>query len=455
MHRTPTVFLLAVSRHSLAIFLSLVALAASALAGTNERVIYRFKGGSDGYNPSGALLADSSGNLYGTTVLGGTGGTCGYNQDGCGTVFELKRPANSGDPWVETVLYRFQGGSDGYYPGSALVADSDGNLYSTTVDGGSHSNGTVFELKRPATLDGPWLHRVLYSFVGVPTGGGNGDGAQPNQIVFDGAGNLYGTTDGGGSCTDFEGMVMCYGSAFMLTPPTTANGAWTESVIYRFSASGLYNPHSGLIFDKVGNLYGTTYVGGSHGIGATYELTPPSAAGGTWTEQDVFDFDGLDGGAPNASVAFDSAGNLYGTTLIGGPANAGTVFELTPPAVPGGSWTETVLYGFQAAGDGNSPLANVIFDPSGNLFSTAWMGGEFLRGTVFELTPTSVGSEWAETILHDFGSGNDGQEPTAGLIWGHDGALYGTTSQGGSQPSTQCELDNYAWSCGIVVRIEP
>jgi hypothetical protein len=114
-----------------------------------------------------------------------------------------------------------------------------------------------------------------------------------------------------------------------------------------------------------------------------------------------------------------------------------------------------VLYGFQAAGDGNSPLANVIFDPSGNLFSTAWMGGEFLRGTVFELTPTSVGSEWTETILHDFGSGNDGQEPTAGLIWGHDGALYGTTSQGGSQPSTQCELDNYAWSCGIVVRIEP
>jgi uncharacterized repeat protein (TIGR03803 family) len=198
--------------------------------------------------------------------------------------------------------------------------------------------------EHPYILSQPpvWFHEVLRDD-GTPYRQAEVDLIQPNQIVFDGAGNLYGTTDGGGSCTDFEGMVMCYGSAFMLTPPTTANGAWTESVIYRFSASGLYNPHSGLIFDKVGNLYGTTYVGGSHGIGATYELTPPSAAGGTWTEQDVFDFDGLDGGAPNASVAFDSAGNLYGTTLIGGPANAGTVFELTPPAVPGGSWTETVL----------------------------------------------------------------------------------------------------------------
>ena len=353
------------------------------------------------------------------------------------------------------MLYRFTGGSDGYYPGSAVVSDSHGNLYGTTVDGGSHNNGTVFELKRPSKPQGPWIHRVLYNFLGVPTGRGDGDGAQPGQLVFDSAGNLYGTTDGGGFCTEFEGLVNCYGSVFMMTPPTQVNGSWTESVIYRFGTTGDSNPHSGLIFDSNGNLYGTTYLGGAHGLGGTYELTPPSVLGSAWTEKSIFDFDGIGGGAPNAAVVFDAAGNLYGTTLIGGSANAGTVFELTPPAVLGGSWMETVLYSFQASGDGNSPLGNVIFDRSGNLFSTDWMGGPFLRGTVFELTPNSDSSAWTEIILHSFGDGIDGQEPDAGLIWGHDGALYGTTTQGGSNPSTQCELDNYAWSCGAVIRIEP
>ena len=133
----------------------------------------------------------------------------------------------------------------------------------------------------------------------------------------------------------------------------------------------------------------------------------------------------------------------------------GAVIELTPPASPGGSWTETVLYSFQSSGDGNSPLANVIFDKSGNLYSTAWMGGDFNRGTVFQLTPPSNGGEWTETTLHNFDSGvDDGQEPEGGLIWSH-GALYGTTTQGGSKPSDQCMLDNYAWSCGVVFRIEP
>lgn len=454
MNRTLNVFSLFVSKRSLAISISLIVLVGSAVAGSNEQVIYRFQGGSDGYNPSGDLLADSAGNLYGTTVEGGTGGSLCYNQNGCGTVFQLTPPAHSGDPWVETVLYRFTGGSDGYYPTSALVADKNGNLYGTTADGGSRDNGTIYELRRPTSPGGAWTHRVLYAFQGVPGGRGDGDGSQPDGVVFGAAGNLYGATLWGGFCTKFDGMVNCSGSVFELAAPSEPGGAWTESVLYRFGALGDSNPHSGVIFDKNGNLYGTTYDGGAF-AGGVFELTPPSAPGSAWTETTIVDFNSIDGGAPNDSLVFDSAGNLYGTTLIGGAANMGAVIELTPPASPGGSWTETVLYSFQSSGDGNSPLANVIFDKSGNLYSTAWMGGDFNRGTVFQLTPPSNGGEWTETTLHNFDSGvDDGQEPEGGLIWSH-GALYGTTTQGGSKPSDQCMLDNYAWSCGVVFRIEP
>jgi uncharacterized repeat protein (TIGR03803 family) len=456
MNRTLHLFSLFVFNRLLAISISLVVLTANALAGGNEQVIYRFQGGSDGYNPSGNLLADKAGNLYGTTVEGGTGGSCGYNENGCGTVFQLSPPAQRGDPWVETVLYRFAGSRDGYYPTTALVADRDGNLYGTTDEGGAHNNGTIFKLKRPSSSGAAWTHRVLYNFKGVPSGRGDGDGAQPNGVVFDAAGNLYGTTDGGGFCTEFEGAVNCYGSVFELAAPTGPGGVWTESILYRFGTSGDSNPHSSVIFDNNGNLYATAYVGGK-GFGGVFELTPPSAPGNPWTGKTLYDFNNTDGGVPNGSLVFDQAGNLYGTTLQGGAANMGTVFELTPPASPGGSWTETELYGFQSfqSGDGNAPLANVTFDKLGNLFSTAWVGGNLNRGTVFQLTPPSSGGEWTETTLHTFGSGNDGEEPESGLIWGHDGALYGTTAQGGSKPSAQCMLDNYAWSCGVVFRIEP
>lgn len=456
MKRALRVFSLFVSHCSLAISISLVVLTTPALAGSNEQVIYRFQGGSDGYNPTSALLIDKGGNLYGTTVEGGTPGSCVASQHGCGTVFQLKPPTHLGDPWVETVLYRFMGGSDGIAPTSAVVADKDGNLYGTTVEGGSHGNGTIFELKRPSSSGAAWIHHVLYNFKGVPSDRGDGDGAQPDGVVFDAAGNLYGMTDGGGFCTEFEGLINCYGSVFELAAPSDAGGAWTESVLYRFGTSGDSNPHGSAIFDHNGNLYATAYLGGAFGFGGVFELKPPSAPGSAWTEETLYDFNNTDGGVPNGSLVFDSAGNLYGTTLQGGPANMGTVFELTGPASPGGSWTETVLYTFQSSGDGNAPLANVIFDKSGNLFSTAWMGGDFRRGTVFQLTPPLNGGEWTETTLHNFGIRDvDGQEPSAGLIWGHDGALYGTTVMGGSKPSEECILDDYAWSCGVVFRIEP
>jgi uncharacterized repeat protein (TIGR03803 family) len=181
----------------------------------------------------------------------------------------------------------------------------------------------------------------------------------------------------------------------------------------------------------------------------------PIASESSWTEKTLYDFNFNDGGAPNGSLVFDRAGNLYGTTLVGGGANMGTVFELAPPAPPDVSWTETVLHSFQASGDGNAPLANVIFYRDGDLFGTAWMGGDFNQGTVFRLTPPSQSAGWTETTVHSFGSGDDGQQPAAGVVRGLDSALYGTTMTGGSKPSEQCMLDSYAWTCGVVFRIGP
>jgi hypothetical protein len=263
----------------------------------------------------------------------------------------------------------------------------------------------------------------------------------------------------GGFCETNDNITTCFGSVFRLSPPGHSGGAWTETVLYRFSVNGLSDPHGGVILDAKGNLYGTTYTGGlgPYDIGGVFELSPPSGGEGKWTLTPLFEFDNSDGGAPNGSLIFDKAGNLYGTTLIGGTSGYGTAFELSPPASGSGAWTETILHNFLTNGDGNSPLANLIFDGQGNLYGTNWWGGEFGEynaGTVFQLSP-SAGGGWTETTLHNFGSGDDGSEPTGGLIFGPDGLLYGTASQGGGADTNNCMLDNYAWTCGIVFAVKP
>lgn len=458
MRRTALVFSPLVFAHSTSIFMLLFVFAATSTARAQEEVLYRFQGGTDGYFPSSTLLKDDAGNLYGTTVEGGSPGHC--ELVGCGTVFELTAPTKAGDPWTETMLYRFKGDSDGEAPGAALVADSQGNLYSTTAAGGEHNQGTVFELQRPASPGEAWRHFVLYSFAGVPSGSGDGDGALPSGVVFDAAGNLYGTTDGGGFCNTSDGITNCFGSVFRLAPPSQPGAPWTETILHRFGPVGLNGPHASLILDGRGNLYGTTYVSGtSPYIGGVFRLSPPSAGESDWKLNTLFAFNLTDGGAPNGSLIFDHAGNLYGTTLIGGTSGYGIAFELSPPASGAGAWTETVLHDFLTNGDGNSPLANLIFDKQGNLYGTDWWGGEFGEynaGTVFQLTaPSSPGEEWTETTLHNFGSGDDGSEPRGGLIYGLDGALYGTASQGGGPKTSNCILDGYAWTCGIVFAVKP
>jgi uncharacterized repeat protein (TIGR03803 family) len=337
-----------------------------------EEVLHSF-GGTDGVYPVAGMIFDKAGNLFGTTAGGG--------DSNHGTVFELTPPAAGKTGWIEQVLYSFAGsenaGPDGADPDADLIFDKAGNLYGTTNGGGTHGRGTVFELMPPAAGQTGWTEQVLHSF------GGHNDGTNPDAgLIFDEAGNLYGTTG-------FNGTV------FELMPPATRQTGWTEQVLHRFTGRGGdgASPYAGLIFDGAGNLYGTTVSGGGFNQGTVFELTPPAAGKSGWTERILHSFPafGTDGAAPEAGLIFDRAGNLYGTTNGGGTHGHGTVFELMPPAAGQTGWTEQVLYSFagslRAGPDGAAPWAALIFDKAGNLFGTTDRGGMLGRGTVFELMP--------------------------------------------------------------------
>jgi uncharacterized repeat protein (TIGR03803 family) len=397
--------------------------AGAVMAAPTETVLYSFTGGNDGANPLAGLIMDSKGNLYGTTYYAGASGSCpdGY---GCGTVFELTRPSAAGETWTETTLYSFTGGNDSGNPVyGSLIADQRGNLYGTTRFGGASGRGTVFELTPPPVVGGTWTETVLHSFAGLS------DGSQPYAgLIADGNGNLYGTTIGGGQTN--------WGTVFELTPPAVPGGIWTEAVLHYFAGDNdAIEPQAGLIIDSKGNLYGTAFfaiLGGKWTDGRVFELTPPSVAGGAWTEIALHNFHNYERSNPIAGVIADSKGNLYGTTNIGGKSGVyGTVFELMPPSGVTGAWTEKVLHRF---GSGQSyPYSGLTMDRNGNLYGTASDIGTSGNGIVFELTPPSSASgAWSEDVLYRFTGGSDGSRPIAGLIADSNGNLYGTTDQGGA-----------------------
>jgi uncharacterized repeat protein (TIGR03803 family) len=394
-----------------------------------EKVLYSFNYTNSfkgPFGPSGSLIFDASGNLYGTTTDGGTtpGG-------GGGAVFELTKMCGH---WTEKTLRDFGSGEDGAQPDSSLIFDAAGNLYGTTSDGGADTGGTVFKLTH--TASGGWTEKTLHNF------GSGEDGFGPDSsLIFDAAGNLYGTTSGGGANgTAFDNG----GTVFELT--RTASGDWTEKILHDFgSGEDGWLPRAGLIFDASGNLYGTTYDGGAYGSGTVFELSP--RGDGDWTETILHDFDNTstDGAHPYAGLILDADGNLYGTTFFGGAftstsscptttgrGGCGTVFELTPQA--GGGWTESILHNFEAGStDGYLPSAGLIFDATGNLYGTTIGGGGIRGGTVFKLTP-AAGGVWNETLLYTFSSSKlgNGASPAASLIFDADGNLYGTTAFGGA-----------------------
>jgi uncharacterized repeat protein (TIGR03803 family) len=333
-----------------------------------ETVLYNFKGGTeDGASPHATLVQDSAGNLYGTTVSGGLGAsTC---NSGCGTAFML---TNATGHWEETVLHRFTGGSDGSVPYAGLSMDAAGNLYGATVAGGAYDAGAVYKLTPGSS---GWTQTVLYSFQGRPDG--SGPFAAP---LLDAAGNLYGTTETGGAHN--------LGIVYTLAPQP--DGSFAEHVLHNFAggADGANPLGAGLIFDRRGNLYGTTTMGGSANCGTAFMLVPNSSDG--WTDHILHTFLGLDahdGENPNGLV-FDARGNLYGTTTGGGTDNPGTIFKMTHN--PDGGWTETVLYNFTAGETGAYPMAGVVLDPAGNLYGTTLWGGPSgttTGGVAFQFTP--------------------------------------------------------------------
>jgi uncharacterized repeat protein (TIGR03803 family) len=374
--------------------------------GWAEQSVHSFQPLPSGFNPYGGLTIDAAGNLYGVTLHGGNKG-CGGN--GCGTVFELSPTASGG--WAGKFLHRFTGvGTDGAYPNGGLILDGTGNLYGTTSQGGKGmcvlytggpepGCGTVFELS--PTTSGDWTQTIVYAFQGTVLGHPAADGEAPvSGLIFDTAGNLYGTTSEGGEYG--------YGTVFELLPKT--GGGWSQKLLHVFNKSNTdgNGPGASLVFDNSGNLYGTTQYGGTGlctdysgdevlGCGIIFELS--TARGGGWTEKVVysFQFNGTDGWFPTTSLIFDN-GSLYGTTQFGGAGicayegndfGCGTVFKVSYK--PGAGWTETVLYGFMpVTTDGQNPNSGVVLDAHGNLYGTTIMGGNngvTPGGTVFKITP--------------------------------------------------------------------
>ncbi|MGA8764221.1 MAG: choice-of-anchor tandem repeat GloVer-containing protein [Candidatus Sulfotelmatobacter sp.] len=381
----------------------LIMVACTLAAGQQESSLYSFRfNGTDGFDPIVGLVSDKAGNLYGTTPYGGT-----YND---GAIFELSPPSSNGGLWSETILYNFTGGVDGGNPSAPLILDKSGNLYSTTAGGVISAQcptgcGSVFELSPPAIPGGSWSYSFVYQFSpsspSKPFGG----------VVRDQAGHLYGAT---------LDTPTGAGTAFELIPPSAPGGVWTEKVLYSFSGgSNDSATQTTLAIGKNHALYGTTQGGGASNNGTVFELAPPSNPGAPWTKTTLYSFlGGNDGSGLDAGVALDPQGNVYGTTAVGGPMGVGTVFELIPPAVQGGKWTEVILYAFQAA-VGAVPYDTPIIDSAGNLYGTTSQGGPHNVGMVFKLAPPlKKGGAWTFTTLHDFTGGaksfNEGAFPWGG-----------------------------------------
>jgi uncharacterized repeat protein (TIGR03803 family) len=342
-----------------------------------------------------------------------------------GTVFELTPPSGNGN-WTENILYHFVGGIDGQQP-SDIVFGSGGVIYSTTSFGGSdlcYQGCGTIFQLTPPQNGGSWTKQTLYYFTGGQ------DGQAPGNVLVGANGTLFGTTTGGGPPAGNCHKVGC-GTVWDLTE---SNGVWTKTFIHTFpGATGDGDgPNYDIVFDANGNLYGTTYYGGNSNYGTVFKLSPPAVAGGEWTETILHSFTGssTDGGYPIGGLVIAPNGVVYGTASYSGVANnSGTAFELTPPVKSAGTWTYRVIHKFAGGNDGATPATTMALDQKGNLYGTTWNGGSaacYLGcGTIFELTPPTPGGAWTETILHDWA--NSGQDPDGSIVVFHDETLYGTS----------------------------
>ena len=419
----------------------------------HETVLYSFTGGADGSGPNAGVIADAAGNLYGTTYNGGA--------NGLGAVYKLDRSSH------QTVLYSFKTFPDGFNPYAGVIADSAGNLYGTTYNGGKFGLGTVYKLdtsghetllhifntsngaapyagviRDPAgnlygtaqgggygvvyKVDATGKYTVLYSFsvLNALTMGGNPTAG----VVRDAAGNLYGTTQG----VEVIGYTSHapWGGVYKLD---TA-GQLTRLYKFQGNSNASVYPNPGVILDPAGNLYGTTPFGGM--LGMVYQV---DTAG---QETMLYNFAAAPGGTePRGGVIGDPAGNLYGTTVNGGAANAGVVYKVDARG------HETVLYSFTGGADGAYPQTGVIRDPAGNLYGTTFGGGT-ASGTAGAGVVYKVDTAGQETVLYTFTGEADGGNPHAGVIRDSAGNLYGTTVAGGAASKTGLQE-------GVVYKVDP
>jgi uncharacterized repeat protein (TIGR03803 family) len=401
------------------LFAVILLLTTAAWAG-NQAVLYTFCTQpvcTDGAYPYAGLVYDGVSNFYGTTQDGGP------DLNG-GTIYQLTHTSSG---WTHTVIYAFTGGSDGSNPVGPLVFDQAGNLYGVASTGG-RGFGTVFEL---TPSNGSWTFQVIYTF----QGGNDGlVGIDSGGLAVDAHGNLYGTTEMGGTAG--------FGTVFELTP---SNGSWTKATLYSFAGGNdAADPLAGVTLDPAGNIYGATVGGGAFGGGAVFELTQSQ---GSWTESVIYSFTGGDDGAyPEfGALIIDSAGNLYGTAAGGGAFNQGVVYEMSPAG--GGNWNQSVLYTFTGGNDGGQPFAGLTFGQTGNLFGAAAYFGANGDGTIFELVKQAGG--WDEKTVYTFGS-SDGKYPYGAVVFDQYGNMFGTTFWGGN-----LNCNNPPQGCGIAFEIVP
>jgi uncharacterized repeat protein (TIGR03803 family) len=383
-----------------------------ARATPKESAVWQFGANkAKGAKPLAGVIADSSGDLFGTT----TGDKGKY-----GSVFELVPPGASRRTWQLQVLQEFNERKFGALPFGGLVMDPSGVLYGTNTIAGAYGNGVVFQITPSTPKRSDVTYTVLYNF--------------ETEVALTGLlrgsnGHLYGVTTNGNetvpSCT-----LQC-GTVFELVPPKDGKSKWKYNPLYIFQGGndGI-SPQAALISDSTGALYGTTYYGGSGGAGTVFKLTPPAKGETAWTESVLYAFqNGTDGGLPLASLTLGKEGVLYGTTTAGGNVGCGVVFTLTPPSDGETAWTESAIYSFIDT-DGCGPVSNVTLNPDGSLVGTTpyYNGG---YGVVYELTPPSGGQgPWTSTILHQFTDEGEGLVPMAGLLK-IGKSYFGTTYEGG------------------------
>lgn len=401
------------------VFLAFALLAAwfitATAAAQTENTIVTFPDGTVTTNPF-TLIPDGHGNYFGTAI------------GGPGSVFEMS-PNGSGG-WQVTTIYEFPGTNSPWNP-EGIVMDAAGNIYGACAGGLSY--GSIFELSPDG--NGGWMEKMIYEFRGP-------NGREPlGTLLLDASGNLYGTTNAGGSCTSES--VGC-GIAYKLTPQSS--GKWKETILHRFGASsgdGEF-PSGGLALDSNGNLYGTTQGGGLTGCpnqnvtcGTVFELSPTSTG---WKEQILHRFNNKDGAFPWDTPTLDAAGNIYGTAYEGGAALFGTVFKLSPTGT--GSWQIHLIHQFGSFATGAFPVGSVVLSPNGTLYAATQDGGQLKEpcytgsaaegcGSVWEFTPTASGG-WNSKLLYVFSGGSDGRMLNdLNLVLEPNGSLLGAASYGG------------------------